>query len=221
MKTHALAIAAVLPTLIASARLHNYLVNACKKARTCSVLEQTASPDDPKVTHTVRVQLQKHASGGVAIVTLLERGKPTPVYSKDLSLPVQTYTGGQLELQAVANADDDIGSNRTPGFVVGGLGLVVAGVGGVFGILTLTNQAHAKDLCPSHVGCSDEALSARNRAGTYATVSNVLLGVGAVGVGVGTWLLLRTPTDPEAAKGPTWRLQADLSRTGLTLSRDF
>jgi len=79
------------------------------------------------------------------------------------------------------------------GYVAGGLGLAGLAVGTIAGSLAMSSYGRAKDLCPPHQGCSDEAISARNQAGTDAWVADFGLAVGVVGVAVGVYYLFLAP----------------------------
>ena len=82
-------------------------------------------------------------------------------------------------------------TSGTPwGWIIGGAGVAASAVGAGFGIASLASYDHANGLCPSHQGCTDEALSARSSAETKAWVANVAIGVGVIGVGAGAWILL-------------------------------
>jgi hypothetical protein len=73
---------------------------------------------------------------------------------------------------------------------VGGVGAAALLTGGVFGVLALRSNSDAQELCPSHQGCSSEALDAADRRDQQAMIANVGVGVGVVGLGVATWMLL-------------------------------
>jgi hypothetical protein len=76
------------------------------------------------------------------------------------------------------------------GWIVGGAGVAALAVGAGFGLASLASYDDASSLCRSRSNCSPEAVSARNSAESKAWVSNVALGIGFVGVGLGGWILL-------------------------------
>jgi hypothetical protein len=86
-------------------------------------------------------------------------------------------------------------------WVVGGVGVAALGVGATFGGLALSTYSTAKSECPTKSGCSDDALSTRSRANTFANVANVGIPVGAAAVGVAVMVLLtsRAPEPPKDA----------------------
>lgn len=88
-------------------------------------------------------------------------------------------------------------------YVVGGVGLAALGVGTAFAFLAKSAYSNADSLCPSHAGCSQNALDKRSQAETRANIANVGLAVGVVGIGVGAVLWLtqssaseHPPTEP-------------------------
>ncbi len=113
----------------------------------------------------------------------------------------------------------------TLAYVVGGAGIAALAVGGVFGAMALSSYSDADDKCPSHQGCSQEAIDARDKAGTRANIANVGIGLGIVGVGVGAVLLL-TSGPSESAKARTPKalfVQPSLAQhqVGLDLTGSF
>jgi hypothetical protein len=76
------------------------------------------------------------------------------------------------------------------GWIIGGTGMVALAAGAGFGIASLAKYHDATQLCPSHANCSSDAISARSSAESKAWISNVGIGIGVVGVGIGGWILL-------------------------------
>jgi hypothetical protein len=89
------------------------------------------------------------------------------------------------------------------GFIVGGAGIAVLGVGATFGILAKSAYGDAEGACPSHKNCSSTAVTAYDRANLRANVANVMVPVGLVAVGVGTALVITAghSRKPEAERG--------------------
>jgi hypothetical protein len=87
-------------------------------------------------------------------------------------------------------------STRALGFVVGGAGVVALGVGGYFGVQAISKRSDAKNACPSST-CTDPAGVAYNDdARRAATIADIGIGVGLVALGVGAYLVLRSPATP-------------------------
>ncbi|WP_437689887.1 hypothetical protein [Sorangium sp. So ce176] len=92
---------------------------------------------------------------------------------------------------------------RTAGFVIGGAGAAVLGVGAVFGILAAGQASDAeKDqaLCPSKQ-CTPRGREEINAAETKALVSTIGIGVGVAALGAGAILVLTSgPSRTEGAR---------------------
>jgi hypothetical protein len=103
------------------------------------------------------------------------------------------------------------------GWIISGTGVAALAVGTGFGVASLANYHDANNLCSSHNECFGDALSARSRAESKAWISNVALGVGVVGVGIGGWMLLsnrhREPTTRIAALGTPEGMRLNLERS--------
>lgn len=69
-----------------------------------------------------------------------------------------------------------------------GTTVAAAGVGTVFGVLSLNSYSTASSACPEHVNCDEGALSARDRAEIQANVANVAFATALAAAGVATWL---------------------------------
>lgn len=79
-----------------------------------------------------------------------------------------------------------------------GVGVLAAGAAATSGLMSLTSYHDAARLCPTHKECSDEAMTARHRAGTEATIADVALATAVVAVGAGIYLYA---TSRQAGKG--------------------
>jgi hypothetical protein len=89
---------------------------------------------------------------------------------------------------------------RIAAFAAGGVGLAAIGVGTGFGISALDKSHAAKAVC-SRESCTDpQGVKLSHDAVTFATVSDVALGVGIVALGVGAYLFFTGNTaDPKPA----------------------
>ena len=90
-------------------------------------------------------------------------------------------------------------------WVAYGIGAAGLGVGTYFGIRAMSDQSTADDNCPRDV-CSAAGISANSDAIKAANLSTVGFGVGILGVGLGTFLLLSrgTTTVPSTTVGSGW-----------------
>jgi hypothetical protein len=122
-------------------------------------------------------------------------------------------SSGSGEGRAPSSAPTIPDSGRTGRYgpvpwIIGGAGVAALATGVGFGLLALDSNREAEDLCPTRQGCSSAALDAASRRDVHVTVANVGIGVGVVGLGVATWLLL--------SGGERRAARAD--RSGLTLT---
>jgi hypothetical protein len=103
-------------------------------------------------------------------------------------------------------------ASRLPGWIVGGVGVAALGVGAGFGLSALSLKSDADKQCPNKQ-CTTAGEKSISDAKTAATISTVGLIAGAVGVGVGAWLILRVPSSSTASTQITPYVAAD--RAGL------
>jgi hypothetical protein len=92
-------------------------------------------------------------------------------------------------LGPVRAKSDDGSGQRTAGFVIGGIGIAGLAVSLVAGAQALSKKDTVENECPEK-RCTDAGLDAADSGKTWITVSNVAFAVGAVGVGVGAYLVL-------------------------------
>jgi hypothetical protein len=120
-----------------------------------------------------------------------------------------------------APAPSDHAGMRTAGFVVGGVGIAALAVGGIFGLRAGSTYKTADDACPTHVGCSTDALDKRSSAGTDATIADIGMGVGVVGLGVGVTLLILAGS--KSQETTSWAVAPHVSSNdaGATLAGTF
>jgi len=113
--------------------------------------------------------------------------------------------------------------DHTLAYVVGGAGLVLTGVGSVFGIMAISAYDDAE--CPEHTGCSQTVLDLRHKAEVRANLANVGVGLGLVGIGVGAVLLLSgnhsEVASPQDQAGLTFVPEVGPNAAGATLSGRF
>lgn len=152
-----------------------------------------ASAPGKKTFSTTAVLRGKRDTTAVVIALEPDPGKPA-----ELPRPSETTTPAMTEANATPPLSspveppesDSSSSKRTVGFVVGGVGVAALGAGAVFGVLALSKNSDAKSHCPN-TPCTDSTGVDLNRtARTFANVSNVGIGLGVVGIGVGAYLIL-------------------------------
>jgi hypothetical protein len=86
---------------------------------------------------------------------------------------------------------------RTSAWLIGGVGVAALGVGTYFGVRAITKRSASDDYCRGAL-CDPQGVELNDQAKAAATVSNIACGLGLVGIGVATWLLLRGETEPRA-----------------------
>jgi hypothetical protein len=143
-------------------------------------------------TRAIRVKIDDE--GIVQAVTLtpleIENETPRPDQGTDLT---------KVEEYAASSA------RRTTGFLIGGIGAATFLVGASFGIAAVVNNEAGKDcVAPCYRGEADALAADRaiERAKTFATVSNVTLAVGAVGILAGAFFVLTAGPSKRASLAP-------------------
>jgi hypothetical protein len=99
----------------------------------------------------------------------------------------------------------DQGSSPTIGYVIGGIGAASLATSLITGVMALGKNSTVKDHCqadPSGSGrvCDPTGLAAGDSGKTLALISDITLGVGIVGVGVGGYLILSAGGSHEGPK---------------------
>lgn len=111
-------------------------------------------------------------------------------------------------------------SKRTLGFVIGGIGVAGLATAGVTGLILLSRDSKIDENCPDK-RCNAEGRELIDGSQPLLIVNAVAWGVGLVGLGVGTWLVLSSdgsePSASTTAVGPTLLPGG----AGVGLSRSF
>ena len=124
--------------------------------------------------------------------------------------PLPEAKQGPREAAPPAAPEEGGGTQRTVGFVVGGVGVASLGVGAIFGILAAGQASGAEDdpaLCPNKQ-CTAAGREEIDAAGTKALISTLGVGVGLAAVGAGVALILTAggSSRPEGAAAPSARV---------------
>lgn len=127
-----------------------------------------------------------------------------------------------------ADAGTDItadSSSRTLAYVLGGVGVAATGVGTYFGLRAMSTYDNADAACPSHTNCPASAMDTRDDASSQALLSNVLFGVGIVGIGASVALLLTSGSGSDKNPGESSSVSivphATQSSTGAAITGTF
>jgi hypothetical protein len=96
--------------------------------------------------------------------------------------------------------------SRTVPYIIGGSGIGLVVLGGVFGVLAMSSNSEAKSLCNGKTtDCPSSALTRQDTAYAQANTANVLVGVGFAGIATSAiWLLLSSGDAPKAST-TAWR----------------
>jgi hypothetical protein len=186
-----------------------------------------ASPVDPgehvieasapgKLVWSTRVVVgTDHDSKTVAIPELDEETAATASSSSDAADKVPAFGAAPAETDTKSDAnatDTDAttaegtihrgGTQRVIGLVLGGAGIVAAGVGTYFGVQALSQSSDAKKDC-SATSCTDaNSVQTNNDAKASAVAADALLGGGAVAFIAGAILFFSAPGDTPRASAP-------------------
>jgi hypothetical protein len=95
-------------------------------------------------------------------------------------------------------------------FIVGGLGVAALGAGGVFGVMALSSNDEAVELCGGRTrSCPEAALEEERARDREALLSTVFVSVGVIGAGVATVLLFSSSDAPKPENSGSF-LELDL-----------
>lgn len=100
-------------------------------------------------------------------------------------------------------APEESGSKRALGFMIGGIGVAGVATAAVTGVMLMSRDAEIDENCPEK-RCNAEGRELIDGSQPLLVANAVAWGVGIVGLGVGTWLVLSsdTPSEPVTAVGP-------------------
>jgi hypothetical protein len=120
-------------------------------------------------------------------------------------------------------------SRRSAGAAIVGLGLVSAGIGTYYGLSALNNRSKSDTACPvfdDERRCSAQGADYMSKAQTQAWISDVSIGVGALGIIAGSYFFFTKEQQQEAPKQSSpgaWSFSASAGSSGATgvLGRSF
>jgi tetratricopeptide (TPR) repeat protein len=98
--------------------------------------------------------------------------------------------------------EDSHASTRTAGHIVGGIGVLALGAGTYFGVRALSKKSDSDAECPTDQTCTERGKTLNDDAKTAARLSDVGIGLGLIGLGIGAYLVISSPTSraPERAR---------------------
>jgi hypothetical protein len=180
----------------------------------------TAMPVDPgdhaveasahgKISWKHSVTVGAKADTKTIVVPALENA-PTPPPSPVVA--TSTPLGAQTEVRS---------SNRSPaGWVAVGFGVVGVGVGTYFGLRALSQQKEADKACDGDHCSSPAGVTANSEAIKAANLATVGFGVGIVGIGVGTFLLLSSGSGNRSTHASRATTRAGVDGVSISTSGD-
>ena len=147
--------------------------------------------------HVFRVE---HATGSIERRVLVRQGERNRLLTFTLAsdASVQLYASSYPDSVA-SHPESDLtaehGSSRAMwGYGIGGLGVVALGAGAFFGLKASSKWSERNDHCTDS-GCDQVAATASDDAHDAAMVANIGVLTGAMGIGVGSYLLLTDGDD--------------------------
>lgn len=121
---------------------------------------------------------------------------------------------------APPGAEESRGSTqRTVGFIVGGVGIAGLAVGTIFGVSALGAKSDVDANCVDS-RCNAAGFAAADDARSAATIATIGFGVGLAGLAAGTYLVLTSPRGPSAAQLRVAPLLAGTSQ-GIQIGGQF
>ena len=178
-------------------------------------------------------RIEATAPGRVSFARDLEIGSKAdrqtvdvPPWQQAGSAPIAAPTATSETAPATGDpaADEgESGSNATLGYIVGGTGLVLVGVGSYFGVKAISSWSDRNDHCQDG-RCDETAKNLGDDANTQGNIANVTIGLGLVGVAVGTYLVLSGSDEGDqraSSRGVQWSPTAAKNSVGMTVGGAF
>jgi hypothetical protein len=146
----------------------------------------------------------------VHVPELALRAPPTPAAtSVDAAEASSAQRPTRSSLEPHSGVSDRPHTGLPVGFwVAAGSTAIATGVTAVAGVMSLTSYNEAERQCETRENCSDAAITARNRAGTQATIANVAAGTAIVAAGVGVYLFVTSRSARRDRAGAALRIAA-------------
>src|SRR6185436_4891500 len=114
----------------------------------------------------------------------LEPGEKLPPEASGASGAGAVAGGAQLDTGS---------SGKTAGFVLGGIGLAASAVSLGAGALALSKKGEVEDNCTDKL-CNQTGVDAGESGDRYVMIANIAAAVGVVGVGLGAYFLISSPS---------------------------
>lgn len=119
-----------------------------------------------------------------------------------VAAPSQVATPSAAAASEVPEGSERGATQRTAGLIVGALGVAGLGVGGVFGLLSMSKKSEGDDHCkPDNRSCDAQGVAARADALSAGNLSTVFVAVGAPIAVAGAVLFFTAPNAKRANVG--------------------
>jgi len=189
------------------------------------------------LTITLGPLVRVAAATALATPGLHAQAAPAAPSGSRAEAPPASPSGSRAEAPPASTAGSTSWTRRRSagfGLLVGGV--LTAGAGAVAGTLALHQRGESDDACPqldAERRCTSAGVSAMEAAQRWALASDVLIGLGALAAGVGTFLLVTgnqhadasrvAQRDAAGARAATWswRLAASPHGARGSLARSF
>jgi len=118
---------------------------------------------------------------------------PVPTTSSSSKPPLASSSLSPITRPPVTEPDMPMSSMRKGGFVLGGVGLALVGVGAIAGTVAIDKRDEANEGCPEKT-CADKAyVDISKEAVTFAHLSTAMFAMGIAGLAVGTVVVVMAP----------------------------
>ncbi|MDB4939367.1 MAG: hypothetical protein JWP87_6339 [Labilithrix sp.] len=169
-------------------------------------------------THTVQASAPGRKPFKTSLVIRTDGDRDTVVVPK---LDAQSSAAASTPAPAAADTASSGSSQRTIGYVVGGIGIVGLGVGAVTGLIAIGNNNDSKAACPEAGACaSNDAVEAADSAKKMGTVSTIAFIAGGLGVAFGAVLVLTAPSSSSDRASVTTKTAASARSFRVVPSSD-
>lgn len=161
-----------------------------------------AVPADPG-THVVRASRPGRADWSMRVE--LKTGRAERVDVPELT-PLQgaRKPGAEPSKGEASSQQDgqDHEGRRIAGIISGGLGLAALGLGSYFGLQAIDQRSKSDAECPSDTTCTEEGVRLNDSAQQAAWFANIGIGLGLIGLGAGTYLIVTAGSSDTRADRP-------------------
>jgi hypothetical protein len=187
-------------------------------------LWEVAAPVDPgehtvvvsaphKQDWTGRITVADQASETLTVPVLEDAVAAAPIQPDPVPTTAPTTTTPLDDSTSVGRDQGEPGPNtqKMLAIVAGGVGLIGAAVGTVYGLGARSAQKDSESHCSARDICDDEGLELRDEASDRATISTVAFGVSLAGVAGGMLLWLTAPESDQESPPDSPVLEGSLT----------